>query len=112
MQKHTKNIQKKYKDICTLLKVREEYSLLKDLKGIDALGGLKLYTMVLVYCHERCNRLFATGDSMRKHYKKDHRFKGQQLPLIWHIVAVQQIDKSKHNQYFYVKVHLTCLGHL
>jgi len=45
-----------------------------------------------------------TGNSMRKHYEKDHGFKGQQLPSIWHIVAAQQIDKGKHKQYFHVKV--------
>jgi len=77
MQKHTKNIQKKkYEDICTLLEVQEEYLLLEDLEGIDALGGLKLYTMVLVCCHKGCHRLFATGGSIRKHHEKDHGFKG------------------------------------
>jgi len=60
--------------------------------------------MVLVCCHEGCNRLFATGGSMRKHHEKDHGFKGRRLPSIWHIVAAQQIDKGKHSQYFRVKV--------
>jgi len=55
---------KKYEDIYTLLKVQEEYPLLENLEGIDALSGLKLHTMVLVCCHEGCNRLFATDSSM------------------------------------------------
>jgi len=56
MQKHIKNIQKKNKDICTLLKVQKEYLLLEDMEGINALGGLKLHTIVLVCCYERYNR--------------------------------------------------------
>jgi len=55
---------KKYEDICTLLKVQEKYPLLEDLESINALSGLKLHTMVLVCCHEGCNKLFATDGSM------------------------------------------------
>ena len=54
---------KKYEDICTLLKVQEEYPLLEDLEGIDALSGLKLHTIVLVCCHEGCNRRLNTKTS-------------------------------------------------
>jgi len=45
-----------------------------------------------------------TGGLIQKHHEKDYGFKGRQLPSIWHIVAVQQIDKGKHSQCFCVKV--------
>ena len=70
------------KYICKLLEVQQEYSLLEDLKRINTLSKLKLYTIVLVYGHDSCKSLFATGSSIWKHHKKDYRFKSKQISLI------------------------------
>jgi len=75
---HEKYSKKRYVEIYALLEVWEEYPLLEDLEGINALSGLNLHSMVLVTDQKGCVKLLATDSSMQNYFKLEH--KGQKFP--------------------------------
>ena len=48
----------KFSEICSRLGIWETYTLIKELKGLEAISRLYMHTMALFYVHDDCGMLF------------------------------------------------------
>ena len=57
----------KFNNLCSKLDIYDNYSLLKELHDINALSGLYLYMIALVYQYNGCPMIYASGGAICKH---------------------------------------------